>query len=162
MFSLLTLFLVAISLLSCSEAARLNPRTVSELRYSRAHSLGDNYQFEARNGWESVNITDLQYKYASSIEESGSTATEEGSLEARSGKKKPNIPLGISNTVKHTLDQVWKGLKGIGQLEKVKITWFVDFGSFFLLWFLFWFRYTGQDLENPSCWSQSGWAPSVS
>jgi len=65
-------------------------------------------------------------------------------LEARGKESKSQkSPSNISNTVKHALDQVWKGLKGIGSLEKVKITW-----------------YTGQDLENPSCWPQSGWAPS--
>ena len=34
-----------------------------ESRYARAHSLGDGYQFDPRDGWETVNVTDLQYKY---------------------------------------------------------------------------------------------------
>lgn len=34
-----------------------------EARYARSHSLGDNYQFEARDGWHAVNISNLQYKY---------------------------------------------------------------------------------------------------
>lgn len=34
-----------------------------ESRYARAHSLGDGYQFDPRDGWETVNVTNLQYKY---------------------------------------------------------------------------------------------------
>ncbi|KAI0772703.1 hypothetical protein BC629DRAFT_1529580 [Irpex lacteus] len=34
-----------------------------EARYAHAHSLGDSYQFDPRDGWETVNITDLAYKY---------------------------------------------------------------------------------------------------
>lgn len=49
---------------SLSRAADLRAYHDSlQARYARAHSLGDNYQFEARDGWQSVNITNLQYKY---------------------------------------------------------------------------------------------------
>lgn len=129
MVSFSTLFVATVLCISGSEAARLNPRTASELRYSRSHSLGNSYQFDARQGWEFVNITDLQYKYSRSLEATASTVLEEDltpSLEARGQKSQPkSSPLSISDTIKHALNQAWKGLKGIGSLEQVKITWYV-------------------------------------
>lgn len=35
-----------------------------QARYAHAHSLGNSYQFDSRDGWETVNVTDMQYKYA--------------------------------------------------------------------------------------------------
>lgn len=40
-----------------------------ERRYSTPHSLGDNYQFDPRDGWQTVNVSNLAYKYARSIPE---------------------------------------------------------------------------------------------
>ncbi|KAJ3534939.1 hypothetical protein NM688_g7051 [Phlebia brevispora] len=35
-----------------------------EARYAHAHSLGDNYQFDPRDGWQTVNASNLLYKYS--------------------------------------------------------------------------------------------------
>lgn len=35
-----------------------------QARYAHAHSLGDSYQFNPRDGWETVNVTDMPYKYS--------------------------------------------------------------------------------------------------
>lgn len=46
-----------------SEASDLRAMNSLEARYARAHSLGNNYHFSARDGWQTVNVTNLQYKY---------------------------------------------------------------------------------------------------
>ncbi|KII95240.1 hypothetical protein PLICRDRAFT_169910 [Plicaturopsis crispa FD-325 SS-3] len=108
-------------------------------KYARAHSLGDNYKFDARDGWEHVNVTNMQYARSIGPEE------RRHALEAREPKKGQKAPAknaGIVGAVEHVVNNVWQGLKGIGSPEPVTITW-----------------YTGHDLLNPSCWSQSGWHP---
>jgi hypothetical protein len=105
----------------------------SERYYSRSHSLGDSYNFDSRDGWEIVNISNLAYKY----QVSGSD------LEKRVGKKvKGASKSSVGSVIKGAAVSLWKGLKAIGNPEAVVITW-----------------YTGQDLQNPSCWPTSDWAP---
>ena len=55
-------FLFAHLLLN-TEASDLRRIHSLEARYSRAHSLGNNYHFSTRDGWQTVNVTNLQYKY---------------------------------------------------------------------------------------------------
>ncbi|TBU49632.1 hypothetical protein BD309DRAFT_1076385 [Dichomitus squalens] len=61
----------AICLLVCPAsngvlAADINAeRMALERRYTTPHSLGDNYLFDPRDGWQSVNTTNLLYKYQS-------------------------------------------------------------------------------------------------
>ena len=134
MFSLWLFLPIWFSLLSGLNAAHLSsPRTVSELKYSRAHSLDDGYQFDARQGWESVNVTNLQYKYPRSITDLASTAGGNGALsslkqlatdKSKIGKRKPSSS-SITKSTLHFLNDVWNGLKGIGSLDTVKITWYV-------------------------------------
>ncbi|KAM5534315.1 hypothetical protein V8D89_012043 [Ganoderma adspersum] len=38
-------------------------RMALERRYTTPHSLGDNYVFDSRDGWQTVNTTNLLYKY---------------------------------------------------------------------------------------------------
>ncbi|EPQ59302.1 hypothetical protein GLOTRDRAFT_34542 [Gloeophyllum trabeum ATCC 11539] len=113
-------------LTSASVIDPLGSRSAAYARYTTAHSLGERYAFDVRDGWQSINVTDLQYKYTNS---GNNLATPKG-----------NILAGAS--VSHALDSVWNSLKGLGKAEDVTITW-----------------YTGHDLENPSCWANSGWAP---
>ncbi|KAF7790900.1 hypothetical protein EIP86_001858 [Pleurotus ostreatoroseus] len=121
-----------------------------EARYAHAHSLGDSYQFDPRDGWEAVNITDLQYKYAreddelyepdeddtDNVEEDDDQDPDQhehlNALERRTSKNS-------TKTVKTTMIDT---IKGVGKSEPVTITW-----------------YTGKDLLNPSCWSNPTWAP---
>ena len=121
----------------------------SKSRYSRAHSLGEGYEFHKRDGWESVSISDLGYKYTNTT---GSALEKRGGKSAK-GKKghatKGKPPHGSSDTglggaLTHILGDVWNGLKAIGDPEPVIITW-----------------YTGHDLLNPSCWSNGNWHPTV-
>src|ERR1700753_2370127 len=75
--SLLILSLVAFCTLqtalasSHSPNASITPTPEDEItyllnKYSRAHSYHDSYSFEARDGWQTVNASDLSYKYSSS------------------------------------------------------------------------------------------------
>ena len=75
--------------------------------YTESYPSGGNYSLDPRLDWQSVNVTDFQYKYrhndtqpASHIHHSGVTDAIEGALEG-----------------------VWNGLKGIGKPQDVTITW---------------------------------------
>ncbi|KAH8830765.1 hypothetical protein DL96DRAFT_1594237, partial [Flagelloscypha sp. PMI_526] len=83
-------------------------RAISESYYSRAHSLGDSYTFDPRDGWQTLNVTDLSYKY------------ESRDIGPRSAKHQSKSKSGLSNLISDAI----KGLKGIGKPEKVTITWY--------------------------------------
>ncbi|KAG1892574.1 hypothetical protein F4604DRAFT_1898334 [Suillus subluteus] len=114
---LATVFTIQV-LASLVEAAIMNitdTRSIRNNRYAKAHYLPESHSFDPRDGWESVNISNLNYKYLA------------------------------SRTVVSSLASIFAGCMGKGPSEGVTITW-----------------YTGHDLENPSCWSNGGWAPTVS
>lgn len=146
-----------------------------EARYAHAHSLGDNYQFDTREGWQSVNVSNLQYKYSRDYEDLDDVEEDEelNTLEKRASKKKSSSktktssnsskskskssPMSSSKSksktsstaskvakVTSSFQKVVNTIKGIGKPEPVTITW-----------------YTGHDLENPSCWANPVWAPTV-
>jgi hypothetical protein len=145
MRTLAQLVIMGFSLFSVSRAARFGtPNVLSEMTYARAHSLGISYEFRERDGWEPINIsTSLSRRSLSVASPSNSSLSlpEAGS---------PSLPLkrtkkpSLADTLVHTINSAWNGLRGSGHSEKVKITW-----------------YTGQDLENPSCWAEPTWAPTV-
>jgi len=146
-----------------------NYRNSLEARYSTAHSLGDSYVFDSRDGWETVNTTNLAYKYARSDlddpDDTGleddygdphlqSRATKKSSPKPKSAKKKTSSKTAskpkaqsksATSSVTDKLKSALAGLKGVGKSEPVTITW-----------------YTGHDLQNPSCWSNPTWAPTDS
>lgn len=106
-------------------------RAVAESKYTKPHSLGDTYNFDPRDGWHSVNVTNLQYKYPRSSSSSEAAFDSRGSSgvenmgggstqEPRSSNKRS-----IGDTIKGAVNDVLKGLKGIGSPEPVTITWFV-------------------------------------
>lgn len=108
----IALALFIVSLLAVSASATSVTRAVAESRYSHAHSLGDSYSFDPRDGWHSVNVSNLPYKY------------EPRALEPRSARKKPKGKGklgGLGKLVSASL----KGLKGIGKPQEVKITWWI-------------------------------------
>lgn len=146
MRTLSQLVLIGFSLFSLSHAARFGtPEVLSEMTYTRAHSLGIDYKFHERDGWEPVTIsTSLSRRSLSGTDASNSSLPlpEAGPLALASKRtKKPSL----ADTLVHTINSAWNGLRGSGRSEKVKITW-----------------YTGQDLQNPSCWAEPAWAPTVS
>jgi hypothetical protein len=146
-------------------APRFEPPTSRE-RYSHAHSLGPDYHFSVRDGWTTLNVSDLAYKYKrispdQSMEDSYAFDRRMSRKDRRSSTKKsksrPNSKakvlasaaaggaLGGLGGIGDAIDNVGNVLHGIGNTVPVIITW-----------------YTGHDLENPSCWSESVWTPSVS
>ncbi|KAF8165444.1 hypothetical protein B0H34DRAFT_239648 [Crassisporium funariophilum] len=122
-------------------------RAISESKYTKAHSLGDSYGFDPRDGWQSVNVTNLQYKYrrqsASDLEEDATHDNPQLVERAKQTKSKDSHELkGLGGAVGKVIASVFKGLKGWGAPQPVIITW-----------------YTGHDLKNPSCWANGKWAP---
>lgn len=129
-------------------------RMALERRYTRAHSLGDNYVFDPRDGWETVNTTNLAYKYnhARSDALSGSDAHNDyldntadsdygnSTLVARAkktskakskskSKSKSKAPKSsgastASDLLKGGLKKVMDSFRGFGKKEPVIITWF--------------------------------------
>ena len=152
-------------------ASAFDPRAYNSLeaRDARAHSQGENYQFDPRDGWQTVNASNLQYKYSrdygdpDDVDDWDDGAEGSDTLEKRSSKKSNSTSKSTKNTkskaksksksinpksaaakVASSFKKIVDSMKGTGKAEPVTITW-----------------YTGHDLENPSCWSNPTWAPSV-
>ena len=89
---------------SASETS--SAQAVSTSEYTIAHSLGGNYTFDPRDGWQSVNVTNLQYKYR-----------------RNSSDKLSNTKRGLGGAVGDVLQKLFKGLKGTGKPEQGTITW---------------------------------------
>ncbi|KAI0693787.1 hypothetical protein BC835DRAFT_1352026 [Cytidiella melzeri] len=171
------LVLVSLLVLAPSLATAADLRSqhqMLEARYAHAHSLGDHYQFDPRDGWQTVNVSNLAYKYrrdnpfelegaqaAKEPEELAKRAPTKSKAHAKpkihstsksksktktkstnnaKASSKPNTK-GVTNSVS-SLSKIIDSIKGVGSSEPVTITW-----------------YTGHDLLNPSCWSDSVWAP---
>ena len=161
-------FILSPSLVLAAQSS--SARVVSESKYTKAHSLDNNYSFDPRDGWQSINVTNLQYKYRKQEEPdldlTGDLRGNSPSLESRSKKNKvhtrPHSTGGLGQVIAGVVANIWEGLKGLGKPEPVTITWyfsyFVPAGTVSHLFF----RYTGHDLEKPSCWANSKWAPTVS
>jgi hypothetical protein len=144
-------------------------------RYAHAHSYNPVYTFHRRDGWGTVPVSDLAYKYVQANETDRATAAHgpHGRRERRSrtvqqkgqkGQKNQkglkNISNGITGTFNHVVNAA---LKGIGKIEQVTITWCVLMSRHHRVYFYTAAprRYTGKDLLNPSCWQKAVWAPSV-
>lgn len=98
-------------------------RALSETsKYHKAHSLGDEYQFDPRDGWEVANVTDLQYKYPANHESHLA-----GHRRATRAKGKP-AGITVGGALKGLVNTL-KGLVGIGKPQKVTITWCVSTGQ---------------------------------
>ncbi|KAG8932946.1 hypothetical protein FRC03_008663 [Tulasnella sp. 419] len=145
--------------------------------YRNGHSHGAGYQFPKRDGWQVVGTSDLPYKYTTR----GSTTTDPSlarnstmthqsprlkrrektckktkkTKKAYSGKQNAIVEAAEAHMMKAyqpeednvvqtvgVLDDAVGSLQGIGDAEDVIITW-----------------YTGEDLQNPSCWPHPEWAP---
>lgn len=93
------------------------PRSITESRYTTAHSLTDDYVFDPRDGWQTANVTDLPYKYGRSL---GAEHPEEAAFLQR----RKSSPIGDAiSMVAGTLNKALKGLKGLGHPEDAVITW---------------------------------------
>jgi hypothetical protein len=138
--------------------------------HAHAHSYSPGYTFHEHDGWESVPVSDLAYKYVqrNATNDAPTTSDSHTKRERRSRtahRKGQKDVKNLSNAISGTISRVYNtALKGIGKVEHVTITWCV---------LMYWSvgivmlnsirlsRYTGKDLKNPSCWEKSIWAPSV-
>jgi hypothetical protein len=93
-------------------------RTVSQSRYSKAHSLGDNYVFDPRDGWMSINATNSRHKISRNLRPDAINTPSSSTVERRNGK-----------TDEHTLfklaKSIVKDIIAMGESLKVTITWYI-------------------------------------
>lgn len=97
-----------------------------------SHSLPETYQFDPRDGWESVIVTNMRYKYRrSSTPFRGTTSTAAPGKNSSSPLKRPSSTKPQHSTTKNVFRSVGasiveftKGIIGIGKAEEVVITWF--------------------------------------
>ncbi|CAE6412030.1 unnamed protein product [Rhizoctonia solani] len=108
---------------------------------TKSHSYNPSYEFRPVDGWESVPISNLSYKYGNATNIRSDRKRRQQSGTKRGVKVDVNADI-IGGTVGHAVGEVWNELKGLGKAQGVTITW-----------------YTGEDLQNPSCWPESNWAP---
>ena len=88
--------------------------TAAGLKYSRAHSLGRDYTFDPRDGWQTVNISHRSYKYTTS-----------SSKAHKANKAPPNtLPKVVTSPAENAIDRIFKGLTATGEAEEVSITWY--------------------------------------
>jgi hypothetical protein len=118
-------FILSPSLVLAAQSS--SARAVSESKYTKAHSLDNNYSFEPRDGWQSINVTNLQYKYRREEPDLDDLRGNSPSLENRSKKKKVHAAHhstgGLGQVIAGVVADIWKGLKGLGKPEPVTITW---------------------------------------
>ncbi|KAJ7095284.1 hypothetical protein B0H15DRAFT_828853 [Mycena belliarum] len=132
--ALCILFLSPITAASTIHSPNSPGRAITRSKYTRSHSLGDSYTFDPRDGWQTFNASNLQYKYP------------RDPAKNKPKKKTPatlKSPLKAAFGIAQSLGTALNGLKGIGKPQPVIATW-----------------YTGHDLLHPSCWPNTAWAPS--
>lgn len=97
-----------------------------------SHSLTESYQFDPRDGWESVMVTDLRYKYRRSPTPFPGTASATTSgKNLGSALKRPlstnpqrSSTKSVFRSIGESLTEFTKGIIGMGKAEDVIITWF--------------------------------------
>ncbi|KAJ6599164.1 hypothetical protein DFH09DRAFT_1130311 [Mycena vulgaris] len=109
-------------------------RAIAKSKYTRSHSLGDSYTFDPRDGWQTFNASNLQYKYRRD--------PAKNDVPKKKTPAKLKSPFKQAFAIAQSLGTVLNGLKGMGKPQPVVATW-----------------YTGHDLLNPSCWPNTAWAP---
>jgi hypothetical protein len=127
----LTSFILSPSLVFAAQSS--SARAVFESKYTRAHSLDNNYSFDPRDGWQNISVTNLRYKYRRQEEpdlEPAGDLRSNSRLENRSKKKANNAPNnkgGLGRVIAGVVAGVWAGLKGLGKPEPVTITWYFSY-----------------------------------
>ena len=167
-----------VPLMTTSRAADISASQSSmERRYSTPHSLGDSYQFDPRDGWESVNITNLQYKYSRSLADSledpdgptiprahtkraskkasksstNKTAKKTTKTTSKAAKTAPKSAKTTTSSAKSAANGLLGSVKSV--VDSMKAIGEPE--PVTITW------YTGHDLLNPSCWSTTTWTPTV-
>lgn len=149
-------------------AATNTTRTV--VTPGNSHSLAESYQFNPRDGWQSVIVTNLRYKYRRSFTPFAGSVTTPGKNSSSALKRPPSTnprhtsPKSVLRSVGESITEFAKGLFGVGKAEPVIITWYAAFffsPAMYMELVSDMPRYTGHDLLNPSCWTDPTWSPTV-
>ncbi|KAJ7283754.1 Non-catalytic module family EXPN protein [Mycena rebaudengoi] len=117
-------------------------RAIAKTKYSTSHSLGDSYMFDPRDGWQSFNASNMLYKYRRDSKTNHKTTKHKAAANHKEASKIAQKGTTLGVDVLKGVKDLFKGLVAIGSPEPVTATW-----------------YTGHDLQNPSCWSNTKWAP---
>ena len=125
----LAAFILSPSLVFAAQSSSV--RAVFESKFTRAHSLGNNYSFDPRDGWQSINATNLSYKYRrqEELDLAGDLRGDSLSLESRTKKKVQTTPHhtgDLGQVIGGVVSGIWKGLKGLGKPQPVTITWYLQ------------------------------------
>jgi hypothetical protein len=109
------LIVIAFSLAPLRANGGIISNMAPESRYSRSHSLGDSYEFDPRDGWETVNVTDLSYKYNTANNAARNVQLAERSI--------ATSPFAKDSAAGRIIHDIWNGLKALGAPQSVTITW---------------------------------------
>jgi hypothetical protein len=93
--------------------------TPTKLKYARAHSLGNGYTFDPRDGWQTVNVSNLSYKHGPRSPGIGKTPK----ITTVATKHSSHNPLEYGK-LKSAIKGLFKGLIGKGEVVKVTTTWY--------------------------------------
>ncbi|CDO68711.1 Distantly related to plant expansins [Trametes cinnabarina] len=177
---ILAVSLASLTLIGVSAAEIDTARMALERKYTTPHSLGEGYVFNPRDGWETVNMTDLLYKYSRADSDSD-MADQDGEddsddpgvsvLEPRAKKskaqakaskkptKKANKKASAKVSAKATKATTKKLASTAGGVLSGGLSKVVNSIKGIAYVPLPIHRYTGHDLLNPSCWDNTDWHP---
>jgi hypothetical protein len=113
--SLALFALSIISLPAITGASAINPstsRAIAKSQYTKSHSLGDSYTFDLRDGWQTFNASNLQYKYRRE-----STKKDKQKTSGESALALDKVIAVVKTAV--------KGMFGIGKQKPCIVTWCV-------------------------------------
>jgi hypothetical protein len=92
--------------------------TATELQYMRPHSLGHGYTFDPRDGWQTVNVSNLSYKYSP---RSPNIRRTKKIIPQHTSHKGNNLVNNID--IKGTVKNAFHSITGKGKATSVTITW---------------------------------------
>jgi hypothetical protein len=94
---------------------------VEKLKFLKSHSLGNGYEFDPRDGWTTVNITGARFTPSFGAHpEYNPPVSRDISSSAQ------NYARDLTGDVEKVVDNVWNGLKAVGDPQSVTITWYVN------------------------------------
>lgn len=134
------MFQVLASLVEAAIMNISNKQGVRDNRLAKAHQLPESHSFNPGDGWESVNISNLNYKYLApshkdhsfhralrrSSQNNTSASAKTSKHREKHGKtSNTTTTTGVLGTVVSSLASIFAGCMGKGPAEGVIITWYV-------------------------------------
>jgi hypothetical protein len=92
--------------------------TATEHQYTRPHSLGRGYTFDPRDGWQTVNVSNLSYKYSP---RSPNIRRTKKIFPQHTSHKGNNLVNNID--IKGAVKNAFNSITGKGKPTSVTITW---------------------------------------